>query len=372
MKTLQQSLTAPCNTYHLEQTAPLEKILFLDIETTGFTAKSSLLYLIGAAYYAENAWNLIQWFAESPDDEKDLLTSFFAFAKRYTHLIHFNGNNFDLPYLEQKCRLLKLDYNFDSFEGIDLYRRVAPYKSILRLPNCKQKTIEQFLKIDRADPYSGGELISVYHEYVRNPTDFAFNALTLHNAEDMQGMLEILPILSYCDLFLESHKVKKAQANTYTDIHKSKKQELLLKLSLNQPLKIPVSFSANGCYFSGEGKEGNLKIPIYEEELKYFYSNYKDYYYLPAEDIAMHRSVASFVDKKFREPASPANCYTRKFSCYLPQWSAVFEPFFKREYKGRELFFELTDDLKTQRNAFSKYAEHILQMMLKHHMNQTS
>lgn len=370
MKTLQQSLKAPCDSYHLEQTAPLEKILFLDIETTGFTAKSSLLYLIGAAYYSNNAWNLIQWFAEAASDEKELLTSFFTFARGYTHLVHFNGNNFDLPYLEQKCRFLKLDYNFDDFEGIDLYRRVAPYKSILRLPDCKQKTIEKFLKINREDTFSGGELISVYQEYLKNPTDFAFNALTLHNAEDMQGMLEILPILSYCDLFLQPQKVKKAQANAYTDINGQKKQELLLNLSLNQPLKLPVSFSANGCYFSGEGKEGNLKIPIYDGELKFFYSNYKDYYYLPAEDTAMHRSVASFVDKKFREPACPANCYTRKRSSYLPQWAVVFEPFFKPDYKSRELFFELTDELKTQRGSFAKYAEHVLQMMLKNHMHQ--
>ena len=38
--------------YPLEQIAPLAKILFIDIETTGFTAKNSSLYLIGAAYYS--------------------------------------------------------------------------------------------------------------------------------------------------------------------------------------------------------------------------------------------------------------------------------------------------------------------------------
>ena len=37
--------------YPLNKLAPLERILFLDIETTGFAAKSSYLYLIGCAYY---------------------------------------------------------------------------------------------------------------------------------------------------------------------------------------------------------------------------------------------------------------------------------------------------------------------------------
>ena len=35
--------------YPLEQIAPLDKILFIDIETTGFTAKNSSLYLIGSS-----------------------------------------------------------------------------------------------------------------------------------------------------------------------------------------------------------------------------------------------------------------------------------------------------------------------------------
>ena len=125
----------------------------------------------------------------------------------------------------------------------------------------------------------------------------------------------------------------------------------------------PITTNANGCFFKGEGTLCTIKVPIYEEELKYFYSNYHDYYYLPSEDVALHKSVAGFVDKAHRVPASAANCYTRKLASYLPQWDIVFEPFFKREYKSRELFFELTDEMKRDRQAFSKYASHILSVM---------
>ena len=51
--------------YPLEKLAPLERILFLDIETTGFTARSSYLYLIGCAYYQSGKWHTIQWLAEN-------------------------------------------------------------------------------------------------------------------------------------------------------------------------------------------------------------------------------------------------------------------------------------------------------------------
>lgn len=39
--------------YPLERIAPLSQFLFVDIETTGFTAKSSSLYLIGTAFFAQ-------------------------------------------------------------------------------------------------------------------------------------------------------------------------------------------------------------------------------------------------------------------------------------------------------------------------------
>ena len=45
-------------TYPLDRLAPLERVLFLDIETTGFTAKSSYLYLIGCAYFLGERWRI--------------------------------------------------------------------------------------------------------------------------------------------------------------------------------------------------------------------------------------------------------------------------------------------------------------------------
>ena len=63
MKTIQQELTDFKLSYPLEQLAPLDKILFVDIETTGFAAKSSILYLIGCAWYNGNHWMVTQWLA---------------------------------------------------------------------------------------------------------------------------------------------------------------------------------------------------------------------------------------------------------------------------------------------------------------------
>ena len=346
--------------YPVERLCPPENALFLDIETTGFTARSSSLYLIGCAYFEGGLWHTIQWMAENPSEQKEILEAFFAFAENRKFLIHFNGSQFDVPYLTQKCQQLELPYDFQSFEGADVYRRLFHYKGFLDLLNLKQKTLESFLSIEREDTFSGGELIAIYKDYVARPTEETLRFLLLHNEEDVKGMLRILPMLSYFDAFHFPLTAKKVQANHYKDVNDNHRTELLIHAALPTPVPKAVTASSQGIYAKLEGQSLTLRVPLYEGELKYFYSNYKDYYYLPKEDLALHKSVATFVDKEFREQATARTCYTRKISSYLPQWDLSFTPFFKNDYDSQEIFFELTDDMKRDREAFAKYASLIL------------
>lgn len=367
MKCIQNNFGTLTPHYPLENLCIPNQTLFIDIETTGLYVRSSNLYMIGCAYYDTQAkpytWRSIQWLASNYEDEINVLKAFVEFAKSYRYLIHFNGNQFDIPYLADKLEQYHIPFDLNSFEGIDIYRRITQYKRFLKLPNCKQKTIEDFLNTPREDTYSGGELIDVYHEYVLTGNTEKEHFLLLHNEEDLRGMFEIVAALSVFDLFHMPIKVTKVHANYYKDINKKQHPEIIMSLKLPSTLPVEISYGANDCYFKGFGDEGKLRVPIYEEEMKYFYSNYKDYYYLPKEDTAIHKSVAGFVDKEYRKQASARDCYTRKTSSYLPQWDIIFKPFFKRSYEDKELFFELTDEFKTQRESFNLYAHHILEMM---------
>ena len=69
------------------------------------------------------------------------------------------------------------------------------------------------------------------------------------------------------------------------------------------------------------------------------------------------------MDKAHRTQAAAATCYTRKYSLYLRQWEPLFTPFFKRDYKSKELFFELTEELKKDKSAFLLYAGHVLDIL---------
>ena len=363
MKTIHYELNNFTIKYDLKKLSLPEEAFFLDIETTGFSPKTSSVYLIGGAYYRQDKWRMIQWFAEDETEEEEILLAFFSFLKPFTTLFHFNGNRFDLPFLLARSELHHIEATFSRYRGIDIYKRIASCRHFLSLPNCKQKSIELFLNIQREDKYSGGELIKVYSEYLHTKEKEKEQLLLLHHRDDLKGMLEILPILSYSDLFHQPVRTTKVQSNSYLDLNGKKQQELLLKIKLPSPLPLPLSYHANDCYVTLEEDHGVIRVPVYSEELKYFYTNHKDYYYLPMEDMAIHKSVASFVDKEHRVPATASTCYTRKFSLYLPQWDYLYSPFFQREYKSPLIFFELTEEFKKNREDFSNYASHILQMM---------
>ena len=366
----------------------LEEILFIDIETTGLSPKNSQVYMIGVSYYQGHIWHIAQLMAETPDHEKELLLNFQTLIKDFKRLLHFNGNRFDIPYLQARFAHYALEDPFEAVSSFDLYKKISPYKLLLGLPDCKQKTIELYLGIDREDKYDGGKLIPVYEDFVKTQSPEALKLLLLHNFEDVKGMFGLLPMLRYLEffnLFKNMPKVsvrtdeeiddsaytcelpvraRKVQANYYRDLDGSQKQEVFMKLSL--PFELPTSLSGNldGCYFKIVGKEATLRVPLYEAELKYYYSNYKDYYYLPKEDMAIHKSIAEFVDKNFREKATPENCYTKKAGQYLLEWDLVFAPFFKEDYRDKRFFFDLNENVKKSRFAMSLYASHVIAHIL--------
>ncbi len=353
--------------YPIEKLGKKEEILFVDIETTGLSPANASIYLMGCCFFEKGEWMIRQWLCETPDEENRLLELFNNHLSSYSTLIHFNGNQFDLPFIQKRAEKYGLSITFEQLKGIDIYKRIFPYRYFLRLTNCKQKTLEEFLGICREDTYSGGELIRVYKDFCKTPSDEALQLLLQHNRDDVYGMIRLLPILSYADFFNEPLTVRKVETNTTKDAFGKPQKELLLYFTLSTSLPKPISCHGNDCYFSGRTTDGIIKVPVFCEEMKFFYSDYKNYYYLPHEDMAIHKSVSTYVDPSFREQATASTCYTRKNGEYLPQWDVIFEPFFKREYDSKHLFFELNEVLKDNREAFSRYTSHILSMMMQLH-----
>ena len=342
MITIKHPIEFP-NTYPLDRIGPLKDLLFFDIETTGFSGETSQLYLIGCTYFDGFGWKLIQWFADTRQAEKELLDAFFEFLKRFKILIHFNGDRFDIPYLLKCCERLGLDYHFDDLISIDIFKKIKPYRKLLKLENMKQKSIEQFLGVHREDKYNGGQLIDVYREYLHTHEKFLFDLLILHNADDLRGMPSILPILNYADLFESDFTLCSHKLYSYTD--EAGYSHPFVNLLWESPYSVPIPLEYTLNPLSLELHDNCLacNLTLYEGTLKYFYPDYQNYYYLPLEDTAIHKSIGEYVDRSARKKATAKNCYSIKEGLFLPQFGSLWEPSFKEEYKS-SLTYTLYDD----------------------------
>lgn len=339
--------------------------VFFDIETTGFSPTNTSLYLIGCAAKKDQHILIDQFFAENPSEEMEVLTAFLEHLKDCDTLISYNGIGFDIPYLKAKCGQYHLPEDFQQFQYLDIYQSVCNLKFLLRLPDYKQKTIEKFLKLSRDDEASGRELINVYLNYISEPTEEASRILHLHNYEDVLHMPQLLPVLSYLEIFNGAYSIRSTCVEAYRSYDGTSGNELLITLANDYPVPRRTTYKYRDFSLSINRTSTQIRIPVYEGELKYFYPNYKDYYYLPKEDMAVHKSVSTYVDKQYREAARAANCYNRRQGSYLPQCTCIMQPEFRKEYRDKISYFELTEDFRSSDVMLRRYVDHILRFMAK-------
>lgn len=306
-----------CKTFSLKGHSYIQQYFsktdaLFDIETTGFSAKNSFIYLIGMALLCEDTLEIYQFLAENRNEEKDIITAFHQKLTSVNTLISFNGLGFDIPFLKAKENTYSINSSLDSYQQIDLHKLTARLAGLLNLPDKKQKTVEHFLGIQRKDRFSGGELISLYYEYEKQQNSKIEDILLLHNFEDILGMAELLSLLSYRDFFEQPIRVLTATVMSHrpcgTDYDV---EELLLELAVQTPFPKKVLYHSEYAAFMCQDYSAKLLIPIENSSVKFYYDNYKDYYYLPDEDMAIHKSVASFVDKEHRIKATPMTCYKK-------------------------------------------------------------
>ncbi len=366
MITIKHPVDLP-DTYPLERIGPLSELLFFDIETTGFSGDTSQLYLIGCTYHDGFGWRMIQWFADRREAERELLTAFFTFLSRFRTVIHFNGDGLYIPYLLKRCRRLGLDYSFDAVVSVDIYKKIKPCRTLLGLESLKQKSIEHFLGIRREDTYSGGQLIDVYQEYLLTHEEALKHLLILHNEDDLKGMPSILPILNYADLLTSPLRLVSRAFERLPAADAADAAAPVLSLAWEGAFSLPVPLECRRAPVSLElhGSQICCSIWLYEGELKYFYPNYQDYYYLPQEDTAVHKSVGEYVERSARKRATARTCYTKKAGLFLPQTSNLWEPALREDYKSSLTYVPYEPSLLEDRAKAERYARQLLSFAAK-------
>lgn len=326
--------------YPLFKTGLDEKTLILDIETSGMSFDRSHVTVIGAASVRDGKVFFFQWFADRPGSESFILTDFLSFISEYDTLVTYNGQGFDVPYLNKRAALHALPSRLSSMEHIDLFKYSKPFADLYGLPNRKLKTIESGLFIERDDKCSGADCIDLYRGYLQTGDASLRDLILLHNKEDIINLIDVMHIRSYHALMNGSFQVAGSQVSpdaALTDcpftIHCKLGFPVPRKISLSTPFhEITAENDAMAVIFKGSFCEKKL-----------FRKDYKNYYYLKNEDCAIHKSVGQFVDRSCREQAKASNCYERAEAIFFEQPEEIIRPVFKDSYKGREFFFRADD-----------------------------
>jgi uncharacterized protein YprB with RNaseH-like and TPR domain len=339
----------------------LSHYLYFDIETTGLSARNSTLYLIGALWFDNDTIHIRQWFNEDGYSEKELITAFDEFCISFSHLIHFNGTTFDIPYIHEKAAKHSIStQNLDSLNGIDVFKDIRAYKKYLMLDNMKLVTIERFLNVERKDTMTGGDLINVYQRYVARPDDEKEHLLLLHNHDDILGLPNVCNILSFRAL------LEKPDIRINNLFHDTNEKKLVIEFELLDKCRLPKRLSytdKNGININACSNAGTVIIPVKSGVMKHFFKDYRNYYYLPLEDMAVHKSVSNYVDSDNRIKANKENCYVKKEDNFIICPDKSYSEAFCEDHNSRIIYRTIDSLINDNEENRIEYTKAIIKQM---------
>jgi hypothetical protein len=259
-----------------------------------------------------------------------------------------------------KYTFYRMEQDWEHLTSFDLYQIFHPFKKIFRLEHMRQKDLEVFTGQYRKDPFTGEQLISCYEEYLGTGDERLLHALLLHNKEDVEGMIGLLPLLRIVHAFRGDIGKTDLHLEALSDAEKN----LALTFSLDGAPRVSIDFQTDWYNLSLSANGGLLQVPVVRGTRKFFYEDYKNYYYLPLEDEAIHKSVAVYVDSEHREKAKACNCYKKITGEFLPQFSSWYSPQFFDNYKDKVSWFPCTEEFVSSPARLDAYARHLLAQSL--------
>lgn len=169
--------------------------LFLDTETTGLMGAGTLAFMVGVAFWEGDAFVVRQYFLRDHSDEPAMLLLLARLLAKRPGLITFNGRTFDLPLLDNRYLMNRLDEL-----GADLLER--PHIDLLpparrlwrrRLGSCALSSLEQtLLGVRRTEEDVPGWLIpALYMDYLRTGDARELVRVFYHNRLDMLSMVTL-------------------------------------------------------------------------------------------------------------------------------------------------------------------------------------
>ena len=297
-----------------------EKVFFMDIETTGFNRTYDSVYLTGFLYFEDGQFYLEQHLASDLRDEPEIVEAFCDRLSDAEQVITFNGEMFDFPFMENRHRTLHVTAPLPTYGSCDLLRRYRPYQTLFGWENCRLKTIERSLGVDREDVFTGGELIEVFETYALKQDPELEKVLLLHNYEDILNIPRLLRIDQFIAVLHQTPVEQVQVLDRFVD-------QVRLRIVLEEPLPLSVESDLpydrkypETLHFKTEAFSPVvfLELPVHHQLLYHYLPDPDQYYYLPESDSIIHKSLADTLGAVKKRKATAKTCRIPKESDFLP------------------------------------------------------
>ena len=182
------------------------KILYLDTETTGLGGSGTVAFLVGMGYLTDNGFEVHQFLLRDYPEEPFQLKHVAAGLGKFDVLCTFNGTTFDVPLLESRFRMNRMNPDCLDMPHLDLLHMCRRLWK-LRLGRCNLGRLEEvILGQPRTDDIPGSEVPERYFTYLKTKRIELLEDVLSHNAQDIISLCVLLNHMA--DLYLHPEKIR--------------------------------------------------------------------------------------------------------------------------------------------------------------------
>ena len=182
------------------------RILYLDTETTGLGGSGTVAFLVGMGFLGDNGFEVHQFLMRDYPEEPFLLKHVAAGLGKFDVLCTFNGTTFDVPLLESRLLMNRMDRSCLDLPHLDLLHMCRRLWK-LRLGRCNLGRLEEvILGKPRVDDLPGSEVPQRYFTYLKTKRMELLEDILKHNAQDIASLCVLLNHMA--DLYRHPEKIR--------------------------------------------------------------------------------------------------------------------------------------------------------------------
>jgi uncharacterized protein len=166
-----------------------DAIVFLDTETTGIQGGTGTVpFLVGLGYFDGEEFHLRQYFIRDFDEEPSMLLAIGDLLQRFKLVVTYNGSSFDLPLLETRLTLARLNSPFTDMAHLDL----LPWARRLWRQghgSCRLAALEsRIVTFLRGPDIPGAMIPRSYFDFLQGHGAAVMSSVLTHNVHDVVSL----------------------------------------------------------------------------------------------------------------------------------------------------------------------------------------